>query len=140
MEQLGFFAVTVALGCAGGWIGRKLRLPAGALVGASDHATTKALYAQDPDGTALNYPGQLKNKLLWSYRVYPYIGFQSVGVVVSIDPTFGLNERGSVSNGSCMAACVKVGLTDVSNACCSCAGATRTFKRSVWSSVTYLCQ
>ena len=34
MEQLGFFAVTVALGCAGGWIGRKLRLPAGALVGA----------------------------------------------------------------------------------------------------------
>ena len=27
-----------------------IQLQAGALVGASDHATTKALYAQDPDG------------------------------------------------------------------------------------------
>ena len=96
--------------------------------------------AKKPDGTALNYPAQLKNKLLWADRVNPYIGFQSVGEVVSIDPTFGLNERGSVSNGSCMAACVKIGLTDVSNACCSCGGATRTFKRSIWSPVTYICQ
>src|SRR4029453_9653688 len=29
---------------------RDALLQAGALVGASDHATTKALYAQDPDG------------------------------------------------------------------------------------------
>ncbi|MGZ4655632.1 MAG: VOC family protein, partial [Blastococcus sp.] len=29
---------------------REALLRAGALVGASDHATTKALYAQDPDG------------------------------------------------------------------------------------------
>jgi hypothetical protein len=96
--------------------------------------------AKKPDGSALKYPGQLKNKLLWADRVNPYIGFQNVGEVVSIDPTFGLNERGSVSNGSCMAACVKVGLTDVSDGCCSCGGVTRTFKRSPWSSVTYLCQ
>jgi hypothetical protein len=96
--------------------------------------------AKKPDGTPLSYPGQLKNKLLWVDRVNPYVGFQNVGEVVSIDPTFGLNERGSVSNGSCMAACVKVGLTDVSNACCICGGVTRTFKRSPWSSVTYVCQ
>lgn len=95
--------------------------------------------AKKPDGSPLDYPQQLKNKLLWADRVNPYIGFQSVGEVVSIDPTFGLNERGSVSNGSCMAACVKIGLTDVSNACCSCAGVNRTFRRSFWSSTTYLC-
>lgn len=96
--------------------------------------------AKKPDGTPLTYPKQLKNKLLWADRVNPYIGFQNVGEVVSIDPTFGLNERGSVSNGSCMAACVKIGLSDVSGACCSCGGVTRSFRRSVWSSVTYLCQ
>jgi cellulose binding protein with CBM10 domain len=96
--------------------------------------------AKKPDGAPLTYPGQLKNKLLWADRVNPYIGFQNVGEVVSIDPTFGLNERGSVSNGSCSAACVKIGLTDVSNACCSCGGVTRNYRRSAWSSVTYLCQ
>jgi len=96
--------------------------------------------AKKPDGSPLQYPGQLKNKLLWVDRVNPYIGFQSVGEVVSIDPTYGLNERGSTSTGDCSAACVKIGLTDVSDDCCSCGGVNKTFSRSAWSRYTYICQ
>jgi hypothetical protein len=96
--------------------------------------------AKKPDGRALQYPGQLKNKLLWADRTNPYIGFQSVGEVVSIDPTFGLNERGSTTTGACSGACVKIGLNDVSGDCCSCGGVNRTFRRAPWSSVTYLCR
>jgi hypothetical protein len=95
--------------------------------------------ARKPNGSPLQYPGQLKNKLLWADRTNPYIGFQSVGEVVSIDPTFGLNERGSVTTGACLQACVKVGLADVAGDCCSCNGVTRTFKRAPWSGFTYLC-
>ena len=95
--------------------------------------------ARKPDGSPLAYPSQLKNKLLWADRVNPYIGFQSVGEVVSIDPTFGLNERGSTTTGACTAACVKIGLTDVSGSCCSCNGVSKTFTKAPWSSFTYLC-
>jgi hypothetical protein len=96
--------------------------------------------AKKPDGSALAYPGQLKNKLLWADRANPYIGFQSVGEVVSIDPTFGLNERGSTTTGACSAACVRIGLEDVSGDCCSCGGVNRSFSRAPWSSFTYLCR
>ncbi len=96
--------------------------------------------ARKPDGSPLQFPGQLKNKLLWADRTNPYIGFQSVGEVVSIDPTFGLNDRGSTTTGACMAACVKIGSADVAGDCCSCNGSARTFRRSVWSSLTYICQ
>lgn len=96
--------------------------------------------ARRPDGKPLQYPAQLKNKLLWADRVNPYIGFQNVGEVVSIDPTFGLNERGSATTGACFAACVKIGQEDVSGDCCSCAGNNRSFRRAPWNAATYLCQ
>jgi hypothetical protein len=96
--------------------------------------------AKKTDGTALKYPAQLKNKLLWTDRVNPYIGFQSVGEVVSIDPTYGLNEAGSTSTGACSGACVKISMSDQAGACCSCNGATRKFAKSPWSGRTFLCQ
>jgi len=96
--------------------------------------------ARKPDGSPLQFPGQLKNKLLWADRANPYIGFQSVGEVVSIDPTYGLNERGSTTTGTCYAACVKIGSEDVGGECCSCLGINRTFKRSVWNASTYICR
>jgi hypothetical protein len=96
--------------------------------------------ARKPDGGPLQYPGQLKNKLLWADPVNPYIGFQSVGEVVSIDPTYGLNEKGSTTTGACYGACVKVGLEDMSGDCCSCGGINRTFRRATWNAQTYLCQ
>lgn len=96
--------------------------------------------AKKPTGQPLQYPAQLKNKLLWADKSNPYIGFQSVGEVISIDPTYGLNEDGSTTAGSCTAACVKVGASDVSGQCCSCNGVTKKFARSVFSTAVYLCQ
>lgn len=96
--------------------------------------------ARAPDGQPLRYPAQLKNKLLWADRENPYIGFQSVGEVVSIDPTFGLNERGSTTTGACFAACVKVSRNDASGDCCTCGGANKVFRRSPWNASTYLCR
>jgi Cellulose or protein binding domain len=96
--------------------------------------------AKKPDGKPLQYPAQLKNKLQWTDKTNPYIGFQNVGEVVSIDPTYGLNEAGSATTGACMAACAKIGLEDVTGDCCACNGATRSFSKSAWSSVTYLCR
>jgi Cellulose or protein binding domain len=96
--------------------------------------------ARQPDGQPLQYPAQLKNKLSWVDRTNPYIGFQSVGEVVSIDPTFGLNERGSTTTGACLAACVKIGAADIEGDCCSCGGVAKSFARSVWSTATFICQ
>jgi cellulose binding protein with CBM10 domain len=96
--------------------------------------------AKKPDGTPLKYPAQLKNKLLWADRTNQYIGFQNVGEVVSIDPTWGLNEAGSTSSGACSVACVRVSREDVSGDCCSCLGSTGTFKKALWNASTYLCQ
>jgi hypothetical protein len=96
--------------------------------------------ARRPDGQPLQFPGQLKNKLLWADRTNPYVGFQSVGEVVSIDPTFGLNERGSTTTGTCSAACVRIGSTDLEGDCCSCAGENRSYVRSAWNTRTFICQ
>jgi hypothetical protein len=96
--------------------------------------------AKKTDGTALQFPKQLKNKLLWADRDNPYVQFQSVGEVVSIDPTYGLNDEGTTSSGACTTACIKIGLSDVSNQCCSCNGKTKSFRRTTWNPVTYLCQ
>jgi catechol-2,3-dioxygenase len=43
---------------------RDALLQAGALVGASDHATTKALYAQDPDGIEFEVSWLLPSDLI----------------------------------------------------------------------------
>jgi hypothetical protein len=96
--------------------------------------------AKRPDGQPLSYPAQLKNKLVWADRANQYIGFQSVGEVVSIDPTYGLNEQGSKSSGSCTAACVKISKSNVANQCCSCGGSNKKYKRAPWNASTYLCQ
>jgi len=96
--------------------------------------------ATQPNGQALKFPAQLKNKLQWVDTQNPYIGFQSAGDVVSIDPTFGLNATNAVSNGNCFGSCVRVSIGNVAGACCQCNGATRKFARSPWSSVTFLCQ
>ncbi len=96
--------------------------------------------AKKTNGKALSYPAQLKNKLLWADRGNPYIGFQSVGEVVSIDPTYGLNEAGSTTTGTCTAACVKVSAYNSTGACCSCNGVTKKFAKAAWSSFVYICQ
>ena len=99
--------------------------------------------AKKLDGTPLQYPGQLKNKLLWADRVNPYINFQSVGEVVSIDPTYGLDDIGdeATSTGACQATCAKISLhSDLQDTCCSCLGVSKSFKRSKFNAITYLCQ
>jgi hypothetical protein len=96
--------------------------------------------ATTPTGAALKYPAQLKNKLIWVDQVNPYVLFQSVGDVVSIDPTYGLNEDSTNSAGSCTAACTKISTTSVAGQCCSCNGATKTFVKSAWNASTFLCQ
>jgi hypothetical protein len=96
--------------------------------------------ATTPTGGALQYPAQLKNKLLWVDATNPYVQFQSVGDVIAIDPTYGLNEVGTTSTGSCTAACVKMSSGALDGACCSCNGTTKAFARSAWSTTTYICQ
>lgn len=96
--------------------------------------------ATQPNGQPLKFPAQLKNKLLWVDTQNPYIGFQAQGDVVSIDPTFGLNEANSTSSGACFSACTRIALGNAAGSCCSCNGASKKFVKAPWSSVTYLCQ
>lgn len=96
--------------------------------------------ARGVNGQALKYPAQLKNKLLWADRSNPYIGFQSVGDVVSIDPTYGLNEDSTSTSGSCSAACTRIAATSVAGQCCSCGGKTARYVKSAWNAQTFLCQ
>jgi len=97
--------------------------------------------AKAPDGvTALKYPAQLKNKLIWVDSTNPYVAFQSTGEVVSIDPTYGLNEDASTTAGACTAACAKISTTSALGQCCSCNGVTKTFAKATWNANTFLCQ
>src|SRR5690606_28881677 len=96
--------------------------------------------AKATNGQALKYPGQLKNKLLWADRDNPYVAFASVGEVVSVDPTYGLNEQGSTTTGTCSATCARVSATSLAGACCSCGGTTKKFVKSTFNANTYLCQ
>ena len=96
--------------------------------------------AKGTNGQALKYPAQLKNKLMWVDNQNPYVQFQSVGDVVSIDPTYGLNEDSTNSAGSCTAACTKITTSNVAGQCCSCNGGTKKFKKSAWNASTFLCQ
>jgi hypothetical protein len=102
--------------------------------------TVSKFKATTPTGGALRYPAQLKNKLLWVDRQNPYVAFSSVGDQVSIDPTYGLTEGDVSSTGSCTAACTKITNGNATGQCCSCAGVSRKYARSAWSSTTYLCQ
>jgi hypothetical protein len=83
---------------------------------------------------------QLKQKLTWvGGDRNPYIQFQTEGTMVGIDPTYGLNQAGATSSGSCAAACTKMSNTDITGSCCSCNG-TKTFARSTWNATTYICK
>jgi hypothetical protein len=95
--------------------------------------------ATAPTGQPLKFPAQLKNKLMWVDSQNPYIGFQSLGDVVSIDPTFGLNEANTTSTGACYQACTRISSSNVAGLCCSCANASRKFSKAAWSGTTFLC-
>ena len=99
--------------------------------------------ATTPTGGALSSSAlySLQHMLVWADAdTNPYINYQVNGPLIGIDPTYGLNQTSSASNGSCSAACLKVSTTSIAGSCCSCGGATKTYKRSSWSPSTYLCQ
>jgi len=82
----------------------------------------------------------LKEKLTWvGGSNNPYIQFQTDGTMVGIDPTYGLNEAGATSSGTCAAACTKVSSSDITGSCCSCGG-TKKYSRAAWNATTYICQ
>jgi hypothetical protein len=97
--------------------------------------------AKSKTGTALKYPNQLKNQLRFADSANPYVNFQNLGGGnVSIDPTYGLDDDGVTTTGSCTAACTKISATaSYAGACCSCGGVTKKFVKSAWSASTYLC-
>jgi hypothetical protein len=97
--------------------------------------------ATTPTGGALRSPAQLKNKLIFAgYPENPYLAFSSSASTVTIDPTYGLNESGSSSAGTCMAACVRMSSVDASGQCCTCGGRTLRYSRSTFNANTYLCK
>jgi hypothetical protein len=97
--------------------------------------------AKTPSGGNLTAPAQLKNKLIFvGGTANPYLAFSSTGTTVSIDPTYGLNEDGATSAGSCQAACTKISSSSVVGQCCSCNGATKKFAKASWNAQTFLCQ
>ena len=103
--------------------------------------TIVSFLAKTPSGRALRHPDQLANKLIFvGYPENDYLSFQTSGAMISIDPTYGLNEGGTTSTASCTAACTKMSSVDISGTCCSCNGAIGKFVRSSWSTTTYLCK
>lgn len=95
-----------------------------------------------PQGGALvsSVLSSLQTNLAWvGGKENPYIQFQSNGTMIGIDPTYGLNQVGASSSGSCTAACMKMSSTNIAGQCCSCNG-TKQYKRSSWNATTYLCQ
>jgi hypothetical protein len=86
-------------------------------------------------------PGQLKIALGFADWMNGWVDFRDLGNnVVAIDPTYGLNDEDTTSTGACTAACTKITTTNISGQCCSCNGASKTFKRSAFNVNTYLCQ
>jgi hypothetical protein len=101
-----------------------------------------------PNGQPLKSPAESYMQLIFAggkqsltgVDTNPFIAQQVSGNQVAIDPTYGLNERGYTSTGSCSAACTRISTSNISNQCCSCDGANRIFRRSAWNYNTYLCQ
>ncbi len=90
-------------------------------------------------GGPLQYPAQLKNKLLWVDTHNPYVNFQSSGSMVSIDPTLGLIEESTGTAGSCSPTCTKITGASILGACCSCNGIKK-FQRSGLNPYVYFCR
>jgi hypothetical protein len=101
-----------------------------------------------PNGQSLRAPEDSYVQLMFAggketltgKDVNPFIAQQVSGDLVAIDPTYGLNDMGTTTTGACSAACTKVTTVNVAGQCCSCNGATKTYKRSAWNTSTYLCQ
>jgi hypothetical protein len=86
-------------------------------------------------------PAQLKWSLSFADQQNGWVDFRDLGGnVVAIDPTYGLNDEDTTSTGACTVACTKISTVSVANACCSCGGVNKTFKRSTFNANTYLCQ
>jgi hypothetical protein len=97
--------------------------------------------AKSTTGTALKSVNQLKNKLRFADMSNPYINFKNLGNGnVSIDPTYGLGDDKTQTSGSCSAACTRISTTSVVGQCCSCGGATKTYKSTTLAPNVYLCQ
>jgi hypothetical protein len=96
------------------------------------------------DATTTNpkpLPAQLKWSLSYADQQNGWVDFRDLGGnVVAIDPTYGLNDEDTTSSGACTVACTKVSTKSVLDACCSCGGATKKFKRATFNANTYLCQ
>jgi hypothetical protein len=86
-------------------------------------------------------PAQLKWSLSFADQQNGWVDFRDQGGnVVAIDPTYGLNDEDTTTSGSCTVACTKVSTTSVADACCSCGGVSKKFKKSTFNANTYLCQ
>jgi hypothetical protein len=90
--------------------------------------------ATTPSGGLLTYPQLLKNKLIWANDggsaqvLNPYVQFTSTARSVTVDPTWGLDEDGQASGGSCLALCQKYDKNKVwTGECCSCNGMSAKF-------------
>jgi hypothetical protein len=74
-----------------------------------------------PNGTPLEDPSHSFVQLIFAggkqsidgTDLNPYIAQRVEGDQVAIDPTYGLNDSGSTSAGSCAASCVKVSSTNI---------------------------
>jgi hypothetical protein len=96
--------------------------------------------AKGTNGQPLQYINQLKNELKFADSANPYINFTHLGNGnISIDPTYGLDDTGTSSTGSCSAACTKISTTSVAGGCCSCGGLTKKYTKAAWNAATFLC-
>jgi hypothetical protein len=103
--------------------------------------TNFTFQATKTNGQPLVYVNQLKYNLGFADIQNPYISFTNLGGgKVSIDPTWGLNEDGTSSGGTCQAICTKVSLSSVAGQCCSCGGLAKAFVKAPWSATTFLCR
>lgn len=109
-----------------------------------ENNTCRLLYTFDvltPEGDPLETAFELSDKLVFAgYPENPYLEFSSSGTTVTVDPTYGLNEDGSSTGGSCSASCTKISSSNLTGQCCVCNGATRTYVQSTFSTMVYMCR
>lgn len=86
-------------------------------------------------------PAQLKWSLAFADVTNGWVDFRDLGNnMVAVDPTYGLNDEDTTSTGTCSVTCTKISTTNIAGSCCSCAGLTKTMKRSPFNANIYLCQ
>lgn len=101
-----------------------------------------------PNGLALDDPASTYVQLIFAggkqtpsgTDLNPFISQKVSGNQVAIDPTYGLNDTGSTTTGSCTASCLKISTASIAGQCCSCNGAAKKLVKSVWNPTTYICQ